>query len=283
MLLAQVVVNGITFAASLALIAIGLTLVFGVLRVVNFAHGSIFMLGAYATYYLTASLGWSYFLGIVGAALLIGLFGVIVASLLFDRFRGLLLEGAVMAIALALLIENLGWIGFGATPQNVSTPVSSVITIGGVAIVVQKLLIIGVTAAVITILQIFVKQGRLGRALRAVQQDPYAATLQGIRVNRVVILAFGIGGLLAGVAGALVAPTQVLLPSMGETPLLLAFVVIILGGMGSLPGAVVASVILGMTQSAVSTYWEPQASTWICFSLVIVVLAIRPKGLLGHE
>jgi branched-chain amino acid transport system permease protein len=97
------------------------------------------------------------------------------------------------------------------------------------------------------------------------------------------MLAFGIGGLLAGVAAALVAPTQVLLPSMGEEPLLLSFVVIIVGGMGSLPGAVIASLVLGMTQSAVSTYWQPQASDWISFSLVIAVLAVRPKGLLGHE
>jgi branched-chain amino acid transport system permease protein len=148
---------------------------------------------------------------------------------------------------------------------------------------VQRVFIIALTAVLVLGLQVFVKRGRMGRALRAVQQDAYAARLQGIKVDQVVALTFGIGGVLAGVAGALVAPTQVLLPSMGEGPLLLAFVVIILGGMGSVPGAVLASVGLGMTQSTLSTYWTPQAATWVSFTFVIVVLAVRPKGLLGHE
>jgi branched-chain amino acid transport system permease protein len=283
MQLAQVVVNGVAYAASLALVAIGLTLVFGVLRVVNFAHGALFMLGAYATYYVTSSFGWSYYAAIVASGVIIGIFTAIVAISLFSRYRGLLLEGAVMSIALALLIENLGWLGFGANPQTVNSPLDTVVDIGGVHVVWQRVLIIVVTAVLLGVLQLFVKRGRLGRALRAVQQDDHAARLQGIKVNQVVVLTFAIGGVLAGVAGALVAPTQALLPSMGEEPLLLAFVVIIVGGMGSIPGAVIASVVLGMTESTVSTYWTEQAATWLSFLLVIFVLTVRPRGLLGHE
>jgi branched-chain amino acid transport system permease protein len=283
MQLAQVLVNGVSYAASLALVAIGLTLVFGVLRVVNFAHGALFMLGAFVTYYLTASFGWNYFLAIIGAVIVVGLFSVFVAAALFSRYRGLMLEGAVMSIALALLITNLAWLAFGAVPKTVQSPIDDVVTVGGVHVLVQRVFIIALTAVLVLGLQVFVKRGRMGRALRAVQQDAYAARLQGIKVDQVVALTFGIGGVLAGVAGALVAPTQVLLPSMGEGPLLLAFVVIILGGMGSVPGAVLASVGLGMTQSTLSTYWTPQAATWVSFTFVIVVLAVRPKGLLGHE
>jgi branched-chain amino acid transport system permease protein len=188
-----------------------------------------------------------------------------------------------MSIALALLITNLGWLGFSALPRTVQSPIDDVVNIGGVHVLVQRLFIIVLTALLLVGLQVFVKRSRMGRAMRAVQQDPYAAGLQGIKVDRVVILTFAIGGVLAGIAGALVAPTQTLQPSMGEGPLLLAFVVIIVGGMGSIPGAVIASIVLGLTESTTSTYWTPQAATWLSFSLVIVVLAIRPKGLLGHE
>jgi len=281
--IAQVLVNGISYAASLALVAIGLTIVFGVLRVVNFAHGALFMLGAYATYYITASFKWNYFLAIIGAALVVGLISAFAAAALFSRYRDLLLEGAVMSIALALLITNLGWLQFSAVPRTVKSPIDDVIDIGGVRVLVQRLFIIVLTAALLVGLQFFVKRSRMGRAMRAVQQDPHAARLQGIKVDQVVVLTFAIGGVLAGIAGALVSPTQTLQPSMGEQPLLLAFVVIILGGMGSIPGAVLASLVLGLTQSTTSTYWTPQAATWLSFSLVIAVLAIRPKGLLGHE
>jgi branched-chain amino acid transport system permease protein len=281
--IAQVLVNGISYAASLALVAIGLTIVFGVLRVVNFAHGALFMLGAYATYYITASFKWNYFLAIIGAAIVVGLISMFAAAALFSRYRDLLLEGAVMSIALALLITNLGWLQFSAVPRTVKSPIDDVINIGGVHVLVQRLFIIILTAALLVGLQFFVKRSRMGRAMRAVQQDPHAARLQGIKVDQVVVLTFAIGGMLAGIAGALVAPTQTLQPSMGEQPLLLAFVVIILGGMGSIPGAVLASLVLGLTQSTTSTYWTPQAATWLSFSLVIAVLAVRPKGLLGHD
>jgi len=278
-----VIVNGVTYAATLALVAIGLTLVFGILRVVNFAHGAIYMLGAYATYYFVVSLGVPYLVAVVGAGLAIALFSAVLAVALFRRYRGLLLEGAVMAIALSLLIEDGAFLGFGAAPRAVPSSFDGVVDIGGVHVIAQRIFIIGVTAALVIGLQLFVSRTRMGRALRAVQQDPYAASLQGIQVDRVVTLCFALGGLLAGIAGSLVAPTQVVLPTIGEAPLLLAFVVIILGGMGSVSGAVIASLVLGMTQSVVSTYWTAQASTWISFTLVIVVLAARPTGIFGHE
>jgi len=278
----QAVANGLTYAATLALIATGLTLVFGILRVVNFAHGAMYMVGAYVTYYVTVSLGLNYLLGVVGAGLAIMLLGVVLAAVLFRRYRGLLLEGAVMAIALALLIENTAFITFGTNPHAVISPFSGVVVMAGARIDTQHIFIMGVTLALVIALWIFVMKTRMGRGLRAVQQDSYAATLQGIRVDGVVAITFAIGGFLAGIAGSLVAPTQTLLPNMGETPLLFAFVVIILGGMGSVPGALIASLFLGMVQSFVSTYWTAQASTWISFTLVIVILAIRPRGLFGH-
>lgn len=279
----QVVANGLTYAATLALIATGLTLVFGILRVVNFAHGAMYMVGAYVTYYMTVSLGLNYLLGVVVAGLAIALLGVVLAAVLFRRYKGLLLEGAVMAIALALLMENTAFITFGTSPHSVISPFTGVVTVAGARIDTQHIFIMSVTLALVIALWIFVMKTRMGRGLRAVQQDSYAATLQGIRVDGVVATTFAIGGFMAGVAGSLVAPTQTLLPNMGETPLLFAFVVIILGGMGSVPGALIASLFLGMVQSFVSTYWTAQASTWISFTLVIGILSVRPRGLFGHE
>jgi branched-chain amino acid transport system permease protein len=280
----QVGFNGVSFGASLALVAVGLTLVFGILRIVNFAHGVMFMLGAYVTYYMTTSLGLGYFVAVVGAGIALGLFGILLDLVIFRRFRGLLLEGAIAAIALALLIESLALVVFGGVAKHVESPfANSVVDIGGVRLVGQRLFVIGAAAVLIFALAWFVGATRHGRALRAVQQDPEVARLQGIDVDRMTVLAFAIGGALAGLAGALIAPDQLLFPSMGETPLLLAFVVIIVGGMGSVGGALVAALAVGILQSAVSTYWIPQAASWTSFALALAILTVRPQGLFGHE
>lgn len=280
----QVAFNGVSFGSSLALVAVGLTLVFGILRIVNFAHGVMFMLGAYATYYLTTSLGLGYFAGVVGAGLLLALAGVVLDVAIFRRFRGMLLEGAVAAVALALLIESLALVVFGGGTRKVSSPFSdSVVTIGGVHLIGQRLFIIAAAVVIIFAVSWFVKSTKYGRALRAVQQDADVARLQGIDVDKMTVLAFGIGGGLAGLAGALIAPDQLLLPTMGDTPLLLAFVVIIVGGLGSITGALVAALMVGLLQSVVGTYWTPEAATWTSFALAFVVLTIRPRGLFGHE
>jgi branched-chain amino acid transport system permease protein len=280
----QVAFDGIAFGAALALVSVGLTLVFGILRVVNFAHGVMFMLGAYVTYYLTARAGVSYFIAVVaaGGALALGSAGV--AGTVFRRFRGLQLEGAIAAIALALMLESLALVVFGGQAKQVNSPFSSsVLDVGGVRIADQKLFVIVVAIAVIVALRWFVSATRYGRALRAVQQDPDTARLQGIDVDRMTVLAFSIGGALAGFAGALVAPQQALFPSMGSAFLLLAFVVIILGGMGSVVGALVAALLVGLLQSAVATYWLPQATTWTSFAMVLLLLTMRPQGLFGTE
>lgn len=280
----QVAFNGVSFGASLALVAVGLTLVFGILRIVNFAHGAMFMLGAYVTYYLTEEAGLAYFVAVLGAGAALALFGALLDVVVFRRFRGLLLEGAIAAIALALLIESIAIVVFGGTARRVDSPLSdTVVDIGDVHLFGQRLFIIAAAAALILLLRWFVSSTRQGRALRAVQQDPEVARLQGIDVDRMTILAFAIGGALAGLAGALIAPDQVLFPGMGQTPLLLAFVVIILGGMGSVSGALVAAMLVGLLQSAVTTYWVPEAAMWTSFALALLILTVRPQGLFGHE
>jgi branched-chain amino acid transport system permease protein len=274
----------VSSGASLALVAVGLTLVFGILRIVNFAHGAMFMLGAYATYYLTEEAGIAYFVAVLGAGAALALFGALLDLAIFRRFRGLLLEGAIAAIALALLIESLAIVVFGGAARRVESPLSdTVVDLGEVHLLGQRLFIIVAAAALILALRWFVGSTRHGRALRAVQQDPEVARLQGVDVERMTVLAFAIGGALAGLAGALIAPDQALFPGMGQTPLLLAFVVIILGGMGSVSGALVAALLVGLVQSAVTTYWVPEAAMWTSFALALALLTFRPQGLFGHE
>lgn len=279
----QVLFNGVSYGASLALVAVGLTLLFGVLRIVNFAHGVLFMLGAYATYYLTASAGAGYFLGVLGAAILVGLGAALLALVVFRRFHGLLLEGAIAAFMLAIILKGGALQIFGGSPRQVDSPISgAVFDIAGVRLGAQDMFIIIVAAVLMVALQVFISRTQYGRALRAIQQDSDTARLQGIDVDRVTVVSFAISGALAGVAGALIAPEQALLPTMGQGPLLLAFVVIIVGGMGSVNGALLAAIGIGVLQSAVSTYWAPQAATWTAFALAAVILAVRPQGILGH-
>ncbi|MFG3206411.1 branched-chain amino acid ABC transporter permease [Streptomyces sp. NPDC048192] len=281
---AQVLFNGVSAGAAIALVAVGLTLVFGILRVVNFAHGVLFMLGAYATYLFTGRLSVPYLVAIVLAALVIAAVAIGLDLLVFKRFHGLSLEGAIAAIALTLLLQNLAFLVFGGASRGVRGPLDDVtVTFAGLTMQGQRLFVIGAAVVLVLALGFLVYRTSFGRAMRAVQQYPSAARLHGIEPNRISTLTFGLGGALAGAAGALVAPEQVLLPSMGEAPLLLGFVAIILGGMGSVGGALVASLVIGIVQSGVSTYWTPQASVWMSFALVLVVLTLRPKGLFGHE
>jgi len=273
----QALFTGLAGGATLALVALGLTLVFGVLRVVNFAHGALFMLGAYTCYACTEVAGIGYFPAILVSAAAIAAVSVVLALVVFRRFRGLELEGAIAAVALAVAIENAGIIFFKAVPRQVQGPLTQVVDLGSLHLPVQRIFMIVVAVALFGALSLFVARTHWGRALRAVQQDEEAAQLQGITVTQAMIVAFAIGGALAGVAGALVAPDQVLSPTMGTTPLLLAFVAIVVGGMGNIGGTLAAAFGVGILQSFVSTYWVPQAATWTSFAVVLLILAVRSR------
>jgi branched-chain amino acid transport system permease protein len=277
MQLLQVLFTGMSAGATIALIALGLTLVFGVLRVVNFAHGALFMLGAYLCYWCTETAGIGYFPSLVICAVVIAALSVALALGVFRRFRGLELEGAIAAVALAVAIENAAILLFKAVPRQVNGPFDQVIDLGSLHLPVHRIFIIVLTAALFLALHVFVARTHWGRALRAVQQDEQAAHLQGISTTRAMVVAFAISGALGGIAGAVVAPEQILLPSMGTTPLLLAFVAIVLGGMGNVTGTLIAALLVGVLQSFVATYWVPEAATWTSFAVVLLILAFRTR------
>lgn len=283
MLAIQVLINGLTAGAMLALMAIGLTLIFGILGVVNFVHGVIFMLGAYATIFVAGILGQPYMVALLAAVLLTALFGVLLEVFLFKRFEGKVLEGAVFAIALTMFLEALAHLAFGGAPQAVSTPFPGVFNVDGIILNKHRLLVVAVSFFVLMLLALFVKLTPQGRAMRALQQDAYAARLQGIRASRIRIMTFAIGAGFAGLAGGLVAPLQLVLPDIGTPPLLLAFVVVIVGGMGSVAGAFWSALAIGLVQSAVTILIGPQAVIGITFFLAMLVLMAKPTGIFGHD
>lgn len=270
-------ITGLSTGSVIALMALGLALIFGVLRVVNFAHGSLFMLGAYACYFFAEVLGINYFLALLLSAAVIAVLSVIVGLGVFRRFHGMELEGAVASVALGVILESLAILVFQAVPRHVNGPLDGVVAIGTGHVPQQRVFMFVTAVILFVVLAVFIKKSYWGRALRAVQQDSDAASLQGISVTGVIIVAFTIAGAFAGLAGAFIAADATINPTMGITPLIFAFVAVVVGGMGNIWGALYISFGVGIIQSMVSLYWAPQAAVWVSFAAVLVILAIRSR------
>ncbi|MCL4767438.1 MAG: branched-chain amino acid ABC transporter permease [Hyphomicrobiaceae bacterium] len=282
MLLAQILSNGLMTGLVYVLMALGFTLIFGVMRIVNFAHGELYMLGGFATLILFGNLGWNYYLTVVVAAFGVGLFGVLLQSLLLKHFIGRELSGMIMALAIAITLQAGANIIFGPEEQSVPRPVTGVLDLGAAVVPYDRLVVGGFTLVILAAFWFFLQFTRWGLAMRAVTQDSEMAAVQGVRPGFIHPLAFGIGSLLAGGAGALMAPIYTIYSYMGELPMLKAFVVVILGGLGSIPGAVLGGLLLGLVESFFATMYSTTVATMIGFALVIVILIFRPRGLLGR-
>jgi branched-chain amino acid transport system permease protein len=280
---AQVIANSIILGLTLALMAIGLTLIYGILLVVNFAHGEFYMLGGVLLYYVTSATGLGYWVSTLVAVVAVGALGWLCEVLIFRRFHGDLIGGCIAAIALTIGIQSITWEIWGPRTRAVDTPVHGKNEIFGAVISNERLLIAVVSLVTILALAWFIKYHRLGRAMRAVSQDGEAARVQGIPSMRITALAFAIATGLAALAGALVAPTTFVNPAMGSMPLTFAFIVVIIGGMGSVAGSLVASMIIGLQQNLTALWLGSQWSLGLAFLLAIIMLVIWPKGLMGHE
>lgn len=281
-LIIQIAVNGLTFGLIYILMALGFTLIFGIMRVVNFAHGEFYMVGAIGILLLFGTLGFNYYLSIVFAVLCVGLLGVIVERVLLRGFVGRELNSMIMALAVAITLQALAAILFGPQEQSVARPVSGVLQVAGVFIPRDRIMVGAIALAVLIAFYLFLRYARYGLAMRAVAQDPDAAALQGIRPGFIYSLAFGVGSLLAGLAGALMAPVYTISPFMGDVPMMMAFIVVILGGLGSIPGAVVGGLLLGLVESLFSTFFGSTIATMIAFGMVVLILLFKPSGLMGR-
>jgi|RhiMetdeSRZDD1v2_1073273.scaffolds.fasta_scaffold946952_2 branched-chain amino acid transport system permease protein len=282
-LLVQAAVNGLVIGTMYMMMAVGFTLVFGIMRVVNFAHGEFYMLGAFAAFFTYAQWELPFVVCLLIAAVTIGVLGALLERAIIQPFRSDELSGMIATLGLSVIIQNAAIVMWGPTPRSMPNVIDGVLTIGPFTFPLSRLLVIVAAALIFAAFWVFMQRTRTGRAMRAVAQDAETALIQGIRVNTIYPIAFGISVALAALAGVLMAPIFSVSPFVGLTPMLKAFVVVILGGLGSVPGAVVGGLLLGLIESFTATALGSLVADILQLLLVILILLVRPWGLLGQK
>ncbi|HET7341239.1 MAG TPA: branched-chain amino acid ABC transporter permease [Methylomirabilota bacterium] len=279
----QQLTNGILTGMTYALVAVGLVLIFSVLRAINFAHGEYYMLGALIAWTVLDRLRWPYVVAVVGAAMASAAIGYVVSRVLMERLLVMPLAMAVLAtLGVQLVLQNGAQIVWGASPKFFGGGWITPVAIGDVGIVGQQLVIFAAAALAFAGLAWLVRRTRLGRAMRAVAQNREACAVVGLDVERVARVTFTLGVTFAGLAGALVGPVLVNVGTTLGLPMVLrCFAVIVLGGVGSVPGALVGGLILGVTESFVAGYLTLQLRDAVGFVILITMLLVRPRGLFG--
>ena len=288
----QQLVNGVTWGSVYALIALGYTMVYGILRLINFAHGDIYMLGAFIGLYTSRFLHAGSAPSPVKAVIVLltsmvvsALIGVVIERFAYKPVRkSPRLSALITAIGVSLLLENGGVLVFGADPKFFPQLIPSHnIALGlGVTISNQQLIVLVVSLVLMLLLRLLVLHTRVGKAMQAVSHNHMAASLMGISVDRIITFTFMIGSALAAAAGVLVAlQSPKIEPYMGIMPGLKAFVAAVLGGIGNIPGAVVGGLVMGVAEVLVTGYVSPTYRDAIAFVLLIVILLVRPAGIFG--
>jgi branched-chain amino acid transport system permease protein len=295
--LVQQIINGLSLGSIYALIALGYTMVYGILRLINFAHGEVFMVGAYVGYYAAITLGIEHYEA-SGAAFPLGLALLVLAvSMLAAALLGVLIEAAayrpvrsaqrltplITAIGVSLFLQNAGMLVFSPNPRRYPAILQEVrFEIGGVIVTNIKLAIFGVAIALMVALHVVVQRTWTGRAMRALSFNLDAARLMGIDTNRIIQATFAIGSGLAAAGGILFGLDQIMInPLMGMLTGLKAFVAAVLGGIGNIPGAVVGGLLIGLAEQLTAGYLSPDYRDAITFVILIVILLLKPEGLLG--
>jgi branched-chain amino acid transport system permease protein len=276
----QQLVNAVALGSVYALVALGLTLVYGVLKVPNFAHGALYAAGAYVAYEMLASTGASYVLAILAAVAVVAVLGAAVEWLVFRPLEGRSpVHAMIAALGVLFFLEGTADVIWGADFRQVPTPLDGVVSLGPVNVTEQRLLVIGAAVAVMAALHWLLERTLVGMSIEATAQDREGALLVGIDTRRVALVTFAISGALAAVAGSLIAPLVLVFPLMGAVIVLKAFVIVILGGMGSVPGAIVGGYLLALAETMAGTYVAFAFSELIAFALLTVVLFVKPTGL----
>jgi branched-chain amino acid transport system permease protein len=280
-ILGQVFLNGLSLSAIYVLIALGFTLLFGIMKVVNFAHGAFAMLGGYALYYLYGVLGWPYLPAILLSALSVATAALVLEFLVFRWFYQKMFQSMIGLLGLNIAMVFASVILFDVYERSIPPALDGVLQFGDLIIPTDRLLVVAIAAVVLLVFWIFMSFSRYGLAMRAAAQDIEIAETQGIRTRQIYRLAFFIAIFMAALAGGIYAQIYALSPFMGDRPLTVAFIVVILGGMGSIPGAALGGVMLGFGESFLSTFYGSATSSFVSFGVVIALLIVRPWGLLG--
>jgi branched-chain amino acid transport system permease protein len=280
-ILGQVIVNGISLSAIYILVSLGFTLLFGIMRVVNFAHGSLAMLGGYALFYLYGQYHFPYVLAAPLAAFLVAFLALGLERLVYRFFYQKMFQSMIGLLGLDMVLTYSAVLIWGPHERSVPVPVSDVYRLGPLFLSGSKLVIIGVAALTLLAFYLFTHFTKYGLAMRAAAQDVETAEVQGINTDRIYMMAFFIAIFMTALAGGFFAQNYALSPFLGERPLMMAFIAVILGGMGSIPGVAVGGLVLGMAESFLGTYFGSTTSIFVTFGAVIVLLIVRPWGLLG--
>jgi branched-chain amino acid transport system permease protein len=279
-------INGLVVGSLYVLVALGLTLIYGVLVQINFAHADIVTLGAFVAYFVTHLLNGNYFAGIVIALIVGGALGWLLNMAIFAplRDRGNELLPLIATIGVSIMLQNAMLVTLGPVPYAFDTPYSNhVIRFGGIFFTVQNLLIIVVSTITIGLLYAFMRFTFLGKALRAVSQDRETAGLMGINPNYVIMLTFIIASALAGMSGAMLGPVLVLTPFAGTSVIVKAFAIVIIGGFGNVEGTIIAGLIVGLIESYTTQFLDPGLIDIVVFALLLLTLAVRPTGLIAER
>lgn len=287
----QFLITGLRLGSVYALIALGYTMVYGIIKLINFAHGDFIMVGGYTLYFAIPVMmkmglpGWT---AVILAVIVCACVGMLVELLAYRpvRKKGTNLTALITAIAMSFALENLAQAipAIGPDPRVPFTLFTQTITVGGVSISSATIITIIVSALVMCALYLFTQKTRIGRAMRCVSEDKQAAVLMGINVNRTIITTFAIGAGLAAIAALMyIAQYPKIYTTMGATLGIYAFVAAVLGGIGSLPGAMLGGMVIGIVQSATNTYISSSMSDTFVYLILIIVLMIKPAGILGKN
>lgn len=279
-------INGLRTGSIYALIAIGYTMVYGIAKMINFAHGDIIMVGAYALYFSISVLGLPVPAALLLTVIVCSVLGVLIEKIAYKPLRKAPpLAVLITAIGMSFFLQSSSLLIFGSTPIPFQSVIPNEnIKVGPVTISSITLVTLIVTAVAMILLTLFINKTKLGSAMRAVSEDKGAAELMGINVNSTISMAFAIGSALAAVAGILyISQYQSMKPTLGALPGIKAFVAAVLGGIGSIPGAMLGGILLGLIESVSKAYISTELADAIVFGVLIVVLLFRPSGLLGKK
>jgi branched-chain amino acid transport system permease protein len=273
--------NGMLIGCAYALIAIGLTMIFGVMNIANFAHGEFYMLGGFIAYYLVSLAGLNYFLALPTAVVLVVVLSVILQHAIFRRLRSApLMTTTLVTIGLSIFLEHVALMLWGPQPQSIPTPFpTKPLSFFGIYTTPLYLFSMAVTAALIVVGHLLIRHTRMGKAMRATFQNKEASALVGIRIDRIYMYTFAFGAALAAAAGAVLGGFIPVEPTAGGVITLKAFIVVILGGLGSFVGAIVGGLLLGIAEALGAGYMPTGWKDAIGFFAVILVLLFRPDGL----
>ncbi|HVO84054.1 MAG TPA: branched-chain amino acid ABC transporter permease [Syntrophobacteria bacterium] len=279
----QQILNGVILGSLYMLVALGLSLIFGILEVVNFAHGEFYMVAAFLTLFIMVKLGAPFLVAMLAAMVVMAVFGVIVERVVFRPIVGKpMINGMLVSFGLSIFLMNLALLLFKADPRKIDSGLAHLtITFLGLRVTAERLLALILGVFLVALLSHFIQNTRTGKAMRAVAQDRIAAQLAGVNVFRIYAITFAVGSVLASAAGAMVGAIFLVAPDMGWTVVLKSFIVVILGGFGSIKGVVFASLIIGLVESLGGGYISYAYKDAYPFLLLVLAFLLRPEGLMG--